>query len=282
MSRLKASQYLEWRDGKSTRFFEAKARGSVVTIRTGALGSEGRTRTVDCASPDEAKRLVKLRAIEKYVDGWKYATPPPKGVPSPSVRAKKPAPKKPKKGPNPAVVWKRFLKRLEARGLQGCVRRVPKTAMPTKVPKWAHQVQLRGLPFPEDYREFVREHGYPRVAVPRTDHGAFAFLPPRWIRACSSQLGEPGSSFPAVSSRRQRGDWEYVSTMFCATDLADLHGACFRRGEDGGIWVYEVDGGIMDPSDPSSFGDWLDRQTHRALEALADVDADAADFWSPL
>ncbi|MBZ3902009.1 WGR and DUF4132 domain-containing protein [Streptomyces griseiscabiei] len=61
----------EYAEGTSSKFWEAEADGSAVTVRYGRCGTDGRTQVKECASPQEAAEYLRKTAAAKERKGYR-------------------------------------------------------------------------------------------------------------------------------------------------------------------------------------------------------------------
>jgi predicted DNA-binding WGR domain protein len=78
--------YLEFREGKSSKFWEVVADGKAVTTRWGRIGANGQSKTQSCASATAARELADELAAEKQNKGY-ACVDTASGVPAPARAA---------------------------------------------------------------------------------------------------------------------------------------------------------------------------------------------------
>ena len=68
--------YLEFVDGKSSKFWQVVVSGSSHTVTYGRIGTNGQSKTKDFADEDAARKDADKQAGKKRAKGYKDATPP--------------------------------------------------------------------------------------------------------------------------------------------------------------------------------------------------------------
>tara|TARA_B100002003_G_scaffold138579_1_gene128195 strand:+ start:143 stop:379 length:237 start_codon:yes stop_codon:yes gene_type:complete len=72
--KVMAKRYFEYKDAKSSKFWEVSASGKKVNIRYGKIGTDGQTTLKELDSPAEAKAHAEKQAAGKVKKGYKEVT----------------------------------------------------------------------------------------------------------------------------------------------------------------------------------------------------------------
>ena len=64
-------RYLEFKDAKSSKFWEVSVTGKTVNIRYGKLGTDGQTSVKELSTPAEAESHAEKQAAGKLKKGYK-------------------------------------------------------------------------------------------------------------------------------------------------------------------------------------------------------------------
>lgn len=69
-----AASYFEFKDAKSSKFWEIETTGQTVTVRYGKIGTEGQTQVKEFGTAAEAADHAAKITAEKVKKGYKAAT----------------------------------------------------------------------------------------------------------------------------------------------------------------------------------------------------------------
>ena len=72
--KVMAKRYFEYKDAKSSKFWEVSASGKKVNIRYGKIGTDGQTTLKELGSPADAKAHAEKQAAGKVKKGYKEVT----------------------------------------------------------------------------------------------------------------------------------------------------------------------------------------------------------------